>query len=134
SKFCGRKVVPTWLSPSGASGHRMSRSVTENSAPRLQTNPFSTRWIRPGAVPFLFSAGVSAEGLVEQLRLNNWRGVIVGPHGSGKSTLLATLMPTIEQTGLLVRRISLHNGQKTLPDNFRWRKLDSQTLLVIDGF
>src|SRR3989442_1545921 len=56
---------------------------TRMSAPRVVTsNPFSTRFIRPGVIPFVFADGQSPETLVEQLRQHHWWGQIIGPHGS----------------------------------------------------
>jgi len=83
-----------------------------------QINPFSTRFVRPGAIEYLFSDGQSAAGLIERLRTNNWQGQIVGPHGSGKSTLLAALVEPLERAGRRVWRIDLHDGQSTLPPGF----------------
>jgi energy-coupling factor transporter ATP-binding protein EcfA2 len=96
------------------------------------TNPFSSRWVRPGALPFCFSANESAARVVEKLQRNNWRGAIVGPHGSGKSTLLATLLPFIKQLGRSVQWISLHNGQRKLPHKLDLA--DANSLVIIDGF
>ena len=61
--------------------------------PALPTsdNPFSTRRISPGAIPYVLPPGENAYALVDRLRQAGWWGEIVGPHGSGKSTLLATL-------------------------------------------
>lgn len=36
-------------------------------APRPTSNPFSTRFVRPGALPFLFPPGLDAPGLVQAL-------------------------------------------------------------------
>ncbi len=83
--------------------------------PSDEENPFCTRHIRPGAIPFLFPPGEDADVLVERLRQNHWRGEIVGPHGSGKSALLATLIPAIERAGRSVVRVELHDGQRRLP-------------------
>ena len=52
-----------------------------------KSNPFSTRFIRPGAIEYLFAPGQTADSLIDRLRHNQWRGQIIGPHGSGKSTL-----------------------------------------------
>ncbi|MFO0921929.1 MAG: hypothetical protein U0905_05500 [Pirellulales bacterium] len=59
-----------------------------------KNNPFASRFIRPGALDYHFSAGQTAAKLAEQFtgRLQR-RAAIVGPHGSGKSTLLHTLIP-----------------------------------------
>ena len=98
-------------------------------------NPFCTRRVRPGAMPFLFAGDLTAENAVARLRENGWRGQIVGPHGSGKSALLATLVPAIERAGRRVLLLELHDGQRTLPLDF-WRgaELASCTLLAIDGY
>src|SRR5262245_8000246 len=99
------------------------------------SNPFSTRFVRPGAVSFIFPAGVTVDSLVERLKQQNWRGAIVGPPGSGKSTLLETLIPAIEQAGRIVRKVGLHDDQRRLPDDFVWPD-SSQPLgvIVVDGF
>ena len=84
-------------------------------ADEARENPFCTRRIRPGAIPFLFSVGQDAEALVERLRENGWWGEITGTHGSGKSALLATLIPLIERAGQHVTLVELHDGQRRLP-------------------
>jgi hypothetical protein len=63
------------------------------------SNPFATRFTRPGAIEYVFPAGQSAALLVAKLGEQGWWGEIVGPHGSGKSTLLATLMPALREAG-----------------------------------
>ena len=83
------------------------------------SNPFATRWVRPGAVPFSFSPGSNAAQLVQQLRSSNWRGAIVGPHGTGKSTLLATMIPVIEAEGTSVLLVKLADGVRNLPNDSR---------------
>lgn len=99
------------------------------------SNPFSTRFVRPGAVPFLFPPGLSAEGLVDRLRGCGWRGQIVGPHGSGKSTLLASLVPAIEAAGRRVCLFELHDGQRRLPSGFPPREAAAQAAVVaVDGY
>jgi hypothetical protein len=99
------------------------------------TNPFSTRWTRPGAIAYQFAAGDNVETLVHRLRNSNWCGALVGPHGSGKSTLLAALIPAIEQAGRTVRSITLHDGQKRLPSEFLLpRQGDPPGVVVIDGY
>lgn len=109
--------------------------MTIDSDMHWQTNPFSARFIRPGAIEYLFTAGQSAAELVEKLRANAWRGQIVGPHGSGKSTLLATLERPLEAAGRRVLSFALHDGQDELSAN--WIKLarnHEANLLVVDGY
>src|SRR5437016_5663581 len=94
-------------------------SASMSDLPRDRTtNPFSTRFVRPGALPFRFSAGQTAASLVARLHELHWRAQIVGPHGTGKSTLLAALLPEIEAAGQQVRAIALHDGQRSLPADF----------------
>jgi hypothetical protein len=110
-----------------------SVSLTDN--PPQQENPFNTRHIRPGAMPFLFSPGQSPEALLERLRLNGWRGEITGDHGSGKSALLATIIPAIERAGRQPLLVELHDAQRRLPiDLKRDSRLRPNTVLVVDGY
>ena len=98
-------------------------------------NPFSTCFVRPGALAYQFPPGVCVERLAAKLAEQGWRGQIVGPHGSGKSTLLAALMPLIEQNGRRVLCFALHDGQRNLPLSAEQRDaLSSAAVLVIDGF
>jgi hypothetical protein len=97
-------------------------------------NPFATRHVRPGALPFLFPPGQSAAVLVDRLRAQHWRGEIVGPHGSGKSSLLATLIPMIHEAGHPTLRVTLHDGQRRLPQSVRWTEIAAGTIVVIDGY
>jgi hypothetical protein len=99
----------------------------------VQSNPFATRFIRPGAVSYLFADGESVSGLVERLAASDWQGQIIGPHGSGKSTLLAALVPAIEAVGRSVLSFSLHQGQHHLPGDALGR-LSGATQVVIDGY
>ena len=99
----------------------------------MKSNPFSTRFIRPGAIPFLFAEGESARALVEKLRSHHWQGQITGAHGSGKSTLLAALLPALESAGRKVISLGLHQGQRRLPPLDR-ESITATTQLVIDGF
>jgi hypothetical protein len=84
-----------------------------------EANPFVTRRVRPGALPYFFPAGEDAARLIERLRTAGWWGQIVGPHGSGKSTLLATLLPELRCAGRAPLLIALHGGQRRLPPGAR---------------
>ena len=100
---------------------------------RMSANPFATRFIRPGAIPFLFLDGDSAEAIIERLRSHNWRGQIIGAHGSGKSTLLLTLVPLIEAAGRNVVLYKLGPGERRLP-NIDTSSISPATQLIIDGY
>jgi hypothetical protein len=101
--------------------------------PAVHSNPFATRFTRPGAIPYLFAEGESAAMLIERLRSHDWQGQIIGPHGSGKSTLLAALVPALEAAGRTVISLALHQGERQLPPLDR-AALSSQAQLIIDGY
>ena len=100
-----------------------------------ETNPVSTKMVRPGRLEYHFSPGVTAESLVDDLAASRWWGEVVGPHGSGKSTLLHSLIPRIECRDRHVQRVTLHRGQRRLrlhrKDVARW---NSRTQVVVDGY
>lgn len=109
--------------------------MNEIPEPAVSGNPFSTRHVRPGAIPFLFPTGVSCELLLERLAVAGWRGQIIGPHGSGKSALLATLIAGIRTLGRDVELIELHDGQRRLPGALRGLSdLPAGALVVVDGY
>lgn len=99
------------------------------------TNPFATRRVRPGAIPFFFPPGRSAGELIDRLRENGWWGQIVGPHGSGKSTLLAALLLELVQVGRRPVAFRLHDGERRLPEGWRRHTRTAHAaVLVIDGY
>ena len=79
------------------------------------SNPFSTRFVRPGAIPYLFPVSDSIEQLADRLTERRGRAAILGPHGSGKSTLLATLLPQLAARGWNPHQIALHDGLHWMP-------------------
>ena len=101
------------------------------------SNPFSSRFIRPGATEFIFPDGLSAAVLLARLREQQWTGEIVGPHGSGKSTLLATLLPLLEAERMPIVNLTLHDGQRRLPTSFADLANvggAGPRLIVVDGY
>lgn len=99
----------------------------------MSSNPFASRFIRPGAIPFLFLDGDSAAAMIERMRGNRWWGQIIGPHGSGKSTLLATLTPALDAAGRSVILFKIGPGERRLPP-IDPSSLLSTTQIVIDGY
>ncbi|MCG8584049.1 MAG: hypothetical protein MI757_04980 [Pirellulales bacterium] len=99
------------------------------------SNPFATRFTRPGAQPFLFDGNENAHAIVKRLEENSWWGQIVGPHGSGKSTLISTLEPALDQHGREVIHLRMHDHEHELPSKLfssnDWR---ASTQLVVDGY
>jgi len=99
----------------------------------MASNPFATKFIRPGAIPFLFLDGDSADAILQRLKLHHWCGQIIGDHGSGKSTLLTTLTPLIEAAGRSVVLLKIGPGEKRLPA-IDYSTLSPSMQLVIDGY
>ena len=104
-----------------------------------ESNPFATRFTRPGAVAFRFPAGPKLPQLVSRLRDTGGWGQVVGPHGSGKSTLLDELLPKLACQGFAPTLFALHDRQRRMPR--RWQRsvpyVDpraQRTLIVVDGF
>lgn len=103
--------------------------------PTTAGNPFSSRHVRPGAVPFVFPEGAAAQDLVERLRAAGWRGQVVGPHGSGKSALVAALVPALEAAGRQVFLCELRAGQRRLPRDFPSAHARAgHAVVVVDGY
>lgn len=99
------------------------------------TNPFASRFVRPGAIPFLFEGGDSLMRLLDRLEEANFSGQIVGPHGSGKSTLLATLEKALERRDFRSVRIELHDGKRRLPAGWKQRIPScDRVVLLVDGY
>jgi hypothetical protein len=97
--------------------------------PRI--NPFSTRFVAPGAIPFRFAPGRNLPALAGRLEETGGWGQITGPHGSGKSTLLAALIPNL--LDWQVRHVRLNTRNRALPRSI-WEPAGPRTLLIIDGF
>lgn len=100
--------------------------------PNLGSNPFSTRFIRPGSIPYRFAENESAAGLAEKLAAQEWRGCIIGPHGTGKTSLLLALEPEIKRLGKRPHHVTLgaSNSGPWWP-SVPW---SADTLLIIDGY
>ena len=97
----------------------------------FQSNPFSTRWTRPGACPFLFPPQVTLQQLTDQLAADRGWGQIVGVHGSGKSTLLSLLLPRLH---VPVIHFTLSRGQGSLPVSLKDPQLQACHQVIVDGY
>jgi hypothetical protein len=104
--------------------------------PEYEANPFATRRVRPGAIPYFFPEGEDATRMVDRLRAQGWWGQIVGPHGSGKSTLLAALLPELRRSGRAPLLIALHDGQRRLLPQAQaaLQALSGAALVIVDGY
>jgi len=102
---------------------------------QARVNPFVTRRVRPGAIPFLFPEHQSLELLLQQLNTRHGWGQIVGPHGSGKSTLLHTLTPELQRQGFQVEFFTLRRAERRLPLSiFSPPSWNDNTRVIVDGY
>jgi energy-coupling factor transporter ATP-binding protein EcfA2 len=100
-----------------------------------RSNPFSTRFTRPGALEPLDANGepVRVDDMLRRLRARG-RAAIVGPHGSGKSTLLARLADAVDAAGGTAVRLRLRDRRdlhRVLTAVLRARSGD---VVAIDGW
>ncbi len=101
-------------------------------------NPFCSRFVRPGALEYLFPDGWSAARLAARLAENGWRGQIVGRPGTGKSTLVATLIPALRAAGRRPVVATVRDGPRGLPRGIALRlraclKKGLAAVVVLDG-
>lgn len=110
----------------------------------IASNPFSTRNVKPGVIPFL---GLEASRILEMARklIDSHAMVqIVGPHGAGKTTLTFAIEKQLNHLALaagqklFVRRLTVGAGQSvrsihgTVPTGDD-RNGDPSLLFVVDG-
>ncbi|GAB4135745.1 hypothetical protein [Thermopirellula anaerolimosa] len=98
-------------------------------------NPFSARFVRPGAIPYIFPEGHSPESIFALFRDHRRQGAVVGPHGVGKSALLAALRGYLAEKNEPFLHLELHNGQRSLSPDDRTR-LESlwEGTVLMDGY
>ncbi|MDA0658199.1 MAG: hypothetical protein O3C60_05100 [Planctomycetota bacterium] len=99
-------------------------------------NPFATRFLSPGQIPFFFEPGESIPSLYEAWLAAKCSGQIVGPHGTGKSTLLMEWAGFFASQAIPVRHVTITaaNPPPTYRQMLEWRTADRGTVLMIDGY
>lgn len=107
----------------------------DRTAPRWRrSNPFATRFTRPGALRFAADNPSDIRGLCERFDQLH-QAAIVGPHGNGKSTLLQTLLVELRERYAQVHLWRLQAGRRVplslLGHILRCR---DDSLTIIDGF
>jgi hypothetical protein len=99
------------------------------------SNPFSTRFVRPGAIAYLFAPGTSAVELVARFAACGWRGQIIGPHGSGKSTLVASLAEPLALVGRRLWTVALRDGARRMHAGWaREAQAAGAGVIAVDGY
>ncbi len=106
------------------------------SSPYPATNPFSTQFWTPGALPYEFDdETVDVATLAKRFfAVRNHRGMaqIVGPHGSGKSTLVENLAGIFETEHFTVVHATLNDRRRKVPKNF-WPH-SQKAVFFLDGY
>jgi hypothetical protein len=98
-------------------------------------NPFSTRYVRPGAIRYLFTDGLDAGRLLKRLEDLGGRAQIVGPHGSGKSTLVAELVAAMAAAGCHAHVVVLRDGERRMPtDWLAQAEHAAARMVIVDGY
>src|SRR5262245_42037084 len=113
----------------------MSLTPEQLAARLAERNPFATRSVRPGVIPYRFLDGRTVSDLIFGIHQQGWHGQIVGPHGSGKSTLIQSLVPALRDAGRTARLFTLHLGESRLPvSGTDLQKWGPNTQIIIDGY
>lgn len=107
--------------------------MSSHAANTTDSNPFSTRFIRPGAIAYLFDAEHDSQSLLRSLDAKGGHGQIMGPHGSGKSTLVRALIAELQQCGIQVEYCQLSTTLRQLPASFGKRR-SQETAWIVDGY
>jgi hypothetical protein len=103
--------------------------------PSRDTNPFSSCWLGPAGVEYVASDGNTPAVVTELLAAHQWRGQIVGNHGVGKSTLLGSMKHHVLSRGREWIECRFYSCRRPWPvRDLLQLKLDSNSLLVIDGY
>jgi energy-coupling factor transporter ATP-binding protein EcfA2 len=98
-------------------------------------NPFSTKFVQPGAITYQRADGGTLEQLVESFdqACHGWAS-IVGPHGTGKSTLVASLRSVFEKSRpVFAYRLTEQDRSlvSVTDDRSQWSR---SSVVVIDGY
>lgn len=113
-------------------------SDTEREASATVKNPFSSRKISIGAIPFLSSheKETDFQTFIKQFTQTGHFAQIVGPHGTGKSTFLNEFLSRFQEQSKRIHAVTLRDKQRCLPQEFRESLAhpDHDTIAVVDGY
>ena len=108
---------------------------------RTVTNPFCTRFVRPGQLRYRLSTdpAENAHALANLMDhvVQTPLAIIVGPHGTGKSTLLETICSELEQRRSdrfdTISRVRLQSSAEKSSLRKRWQLADANFGRVTDA-
>ncbi len=104
----------------------------------MHANPFSTRFIQPGAIDYQrFDGGTVSELAQQFLELPSKRASIIGPHGSGKSTLLANLVSEFQSLRPNTQIHALRFSTERSPRVALYESMSAWTadsIVILDGY
>lgn len=97
-------------------------------------NPFSTKFVRPGALAWIGDDESDPDKLIQRLESFDWKGQICGPHGCGKSTLLESLKPRIRnRLQVPIFHVTFRSQDPDTQDSIGRLFSAKDCFLVIDG-
>jgi hypothetical protein len=102
-------------------------------------NPFATRAIGPGFIPYQFAPGESIASLAQAWEISRRQGELVGRHGIGKSTLLSEFVRYWRMNHLDVHVVSLNadagaDVRSSVASWLAWETLASGAIVCVDGY
>ena len=130
--------IVRWMPQKKSKPFLVLRRGTSLTKTKMSSNPFSSRFIQPGAMAYEFFGRGSIQSLSNEfLALRSRRGMIVGPHGTGKSTLLDAL-----QQDFLTRFPDIplvHERFTRTPDSSRGQRVSASdwprdSIVILDGY
>ena len=122
----------------------MNTVSQDNRLSKAFSNPFSTRFTRPGEIPYLFADSAGLGSLVDRFGHQGWVGQIVGAHGCGKTTLCHALAAELVHLFPKVNHVTIRSGKDILSKSVEHSELGSgldpnhdrtsvRTLTIVDG-
>jgi len=107
----------------------------EFSSDARPSNPFATRYTRPGVIPPLDRHGVPLDVATLAARFDAvTAAAIEGPHGHGKSTLLFALAATLHAAGRPVGIVRIRDWHGALKAGIAIATAPRRTAIFVDGW
>jgi hypothetical protein len=94
----------------------------------FDSNPFSTRFIRPDQLPYLDLPENTPSEVWARIRQAGFVGQIVGPHGAGKTAMLHQIVDLMNTDGINSAWQTIRPGMRVIPAG-----LSRETVTCLEG-